>query len=986
MDRSRTPWWSALTGASASVLMCICLAPGPTADAQLNSGQPQILSTNQTITPLAPRGATYQALNPKVADATDYTVGQAVTTVVSPDKKTLLILTSGFNLWAYPDGPKRGKMNPAASSEWVFAFDISSGTPVQKQAIPVPNAYGGIAFSPGGTEFYVAGGDDDSVHIFALGNGGWGEKQTPAALGHLAKIDKDKGHYGGIGLETKPEAAGLAVSGDGKTIVVANFENDSISLLTKGASGWAKSGELDLRPGLIDPQKATGVPGGEFPYWVQIKGNETAYVSSIRDREIDVVSLKGAPTLVKRIKVAGQPNRSVLDKAQARLFVAQDNSDTIAVIDTATNKVIANIKVTAPSKIYPNTERYFGANPNSVTLSPDDKRLYVTNGGENAVAVVKLNNVPSKSEVIGLIPTGFYPNSASTSGDGSMLYVVNGKSATGPNPKNCHTITDQQKIACRASNQYTWQLTKAGFQTLPAPTDAELASLTKTVLVDNDHMAAPSLSAEEKATLSGLQSKIHHVIYIIKENRTYDQVLGDLPVGNGDPGITQFPEKMTPNFHAIASKFVDFDNFYDASDVSGDGWPWSTSARTTDLIEKEIPVNYADRGVDNDAEGTNRNLNIGIGDVKERATANPLGGDDPNVLPGTADVAAPDSDDDAGQGQGYLWNGALKAGLTVRNYGFFVDLARYNLPASAKKYEIPEETEPFARQLQVAYSTSAVLAKYSDKYFRGFDNSFPDYYRYTEWRREFARYEEDGKLPSLTLVRVMHDHFGDYASAIKGVNTPELQIADNDYAVGLLIETIAHSRYKGDTLIFVIEDDAQDGGDHVDAHRSTAFIVGPYVKHAFVDSTRYNTVSMVRTIEEILKIKPLNLNDAHAMPMLDAFDARQTAWDYSATASAYLAKTQLPISAEKFAKAEMDAPPTSLHDAAWWAEECKGMDFSVEDHLDTVRFNHILWEGTMGAKPYPDVRSGDDLRGNRQQLLEQYSVRSPQSSAGSGGR
>ena len=975
MNRTRI-FWSALT---------LTLASTPLAFAQLNSGQPQILSTNQTITPLAPRGATYQALNPQVASVPDYTVGQAVTTVVSPDGKTLLVLTSGFNRWNYTDGPSRGKQNPAASSEWVFVFDISSPKSVQKQTIAVPNTYSGIAFSPDGTEFYVTGGDDDNVHIFAWADGGWSEKAPPVALGHLAKVDKNNGNFGGIGIETEPEAAGLAVSRDGKTIVVANYENDSISILTKGTSGWAKGGEVDLRPGVIDPKRATGVPGGEFPYWVQIKGSETAYVSSIRDREIDVVSLKGKPPLIKRIKVDGQPNRSILDKAQARLFVAQDNSDTVAVIDTAINKVIANIRVTAPGKLYPNTERYFGANPNSVTLSPDERTLYVTNGGENAVAVVKLSDDLTKSAVAGLIPTGFYPNSISTSPDGSKLYVVNGKSATGANPENCHAITADQKIACPAANQYTWQITKAGFQTLPVPTDAELASLTRTVLVDNNHMIVPLLTDEQKATLELLRSKIHHVIYIIKENRTYDQVLGDLPVGNGDPSITQFPEKDTPNFHAIASQFVDFDNFYCASDVSGDGWPWSTSARTTDTIEKEIPVNYAGRGLDDDAEGTNRNVNVGIGDVKERAKANPMGGDDPNVLPGTADIAAPD-DDDSGEGQGYLWNGALKAGLTLRNYGFFVDLARYNLPAAQKRYEIPEDPDPFASHLQVAYSTSAVLARYSDKYFRGFDNSFPDYYRFTEWHREFAQYEKDGKLPNLSLVRIMHDHFGDYATAIKGVNTPELQIADNDFAVGQLIETVAHSRYKDDTLVFVIEDDAQDGGDHMDAHRSTAFIVGPYVKHAFVDSTRYNTVSMVRTIEEILRIKPLNLNDAHAMPMLDAFDAKQAEWDYTATPSTYLAKTGLPIPAEKFSKAALDAPPTPLHDAAWWTEQCMGMDFSVEDHLDTVKFNHVLWLGTMGAKPYPDMRSGEDLRDNRQQLLEGYREASRQAASDSGGR
>jgi YVTN family beta-propeller protein len=974
MNRIRIFKCIALPGILANALMLVPFTIG-----QSNTGRPQILSTNQTITPLAPRGAKYQPLNPNVHGLPDYTAGQAVTTVVSPDKKTLLVLTSGFNRWYYPDGPSRGKMNPAASSEWVFVFDISSATPTQKQAIAIPNSYSGIAFNPNGEEFYVSGGDDDNVHVFGLAEGRWEEKGNPIALGHLAKASKNNGNYGGIGIETPPEAAGIAVSSDGKAIVVANFENDSISVLSKGDSGWSKSGELDLRPGAIDPKKAAGVPGGEFPYWVQIKGNDTAYVSSIRDREIDVVSLKSAPALIKRIKVPGQPNRSILNKAQSRLFVAQDNNDTVAVIDTGSNKVLASIRVTAPSSIYPNTEGYYGANPNSVALSPDEKTLFVTNGGENAVAVVKLEEDVTRSAVTGLIPTGFYPNSVSTSGDGSMLYVVNGKSATGPNPKECHTITAEQKTACPASNQYTWQLTKAGFQTLPTPTDAELLSLTKTVLVDNNHMVDPPLSDEQKATLASLRANIHHVIYIIKENRTYDQVLGDLPVGNGDPSITQFPEKDTPNFHALASKFVDFDNFYDASDVSGDGWPWSTSARTTDTIEKEIPVNYADRGLSNDAEGTNRNLNVGIGDAKERSQANPLGGDDPNVLPGTADIAAPDDDDDNGRGQGYLWNGALRAGLTLRNYGFFVDLARYNLPPSKKKYEIPEDTDPFLSRLQVAYSTSPVLRRYSDKYFRGFDNSFPDYYRYMEWRREFAQYERDGKLPSLSLVRIMHDHFGDYATAIKGVNTPELQMADNDYAVGMLIETVAHSRYKADTLIFVIEDDAQDGGDHVDAHRSTAFIAGPY-------STRYNTVSMVRTIEEILKIKPLNLNDAHAMPMLDAFDAKQAGWDYVAAPSAYLVRTQLPIPAERFSRAELEEPPSSLRDADWWAAQCKGMDFSVEDHLDTVKFNHVLWEGTMGLKPYPEARSGEDLRGNRKQLLGEYRARSQQASRDLDGR
>ena len=264
------------------------------------------------------------------------------------------------------------------------------------------------------------------------------------------------------------------------------------------------------------------------------------------------------------------------------------------------------------------------------------------------------------------------------------------------------------------------------------------------------------------------------------------------------------------------------------------------------------------------------------------------------------------------------------------------------------------------------------MRRYTDKYFRGFDNSFPDYFRFTEWQREFNQYEKNDNLPNLSLVRIMHDHFGNFTTALNGVNTPELQMADNDYAVGLLIETVAHSRFKGDTLIFVIEDDAQDGADHVDAHRSNAFVVGPYVKHNYLDSTRYNTVSMLRTIEDVLNIPHLNLNDAHTHPMTDVFDLKQQDWTYTATPSAYLAQTTLPIPPEKFNASALSRPLVPSHDAAWWAERTKGMDFSVEDHLDTPKFNRVLWEGTMGSKPYPDRRSGQDLRANRKQVLNQF--------------
>ena len=927
--------------------------------AQLNSGEPQVLSTGQLITPLFPRESSFQSLNPGLADNPTFTAGQAVQTALSPDKRTLVVLTSGYNTQA---SPSTGASDPADSNEYVFFFDVSQPTAVQKQVILVPNTYNGIAFNAKGTELFVGGGVSDNVHVYSRAAGVWTEEAgSPISLGHYAKAKPALDQFGGLGIAIQPEAAGVATTADGNKLVVTNYENDSISVLTKTEGAWVVSSELDLRPGVIDPAR-TSVPGGEFPFWVSIKGNKTAFISSIRDREIDVVDISGAPTLTSRIPLRGQPNKMLLNADQTKLFVAQDNSDSVAVIDTRTNQKLADISVTAPAEYYSNEHKYKGANPNNLALSPDEKTLYVTNGGENAVAVVKLDKDIDDSRTVGLIPTGWYPNSVSVSGDGKVLYIVNGKSASGPNP--------QYEIP--SANQYIWQLTKAGFQTVPTPRDYELTNLTLQVL-ENDHFLRPE-DREHSHTMEELHKRIKHVIYIIKENRTYDQILGDLEKGNGDPSLTMYGAAITPNLHSIASKFVDFDNFYDTSDVSGDGWPWSTSARSTDVIEKEIPVNYgAHGGLSNDSEGTNRNVNVAIGNILARTAADPaliVTGPgftpDPNLLPGTANVAAPDSDDDR-PGEGYLWNAALRAGLTVRDYGMFIDIVRYIAPPSLGGIPLLTDPANLNPPVQVAFSTNPTLDRETDRYFRGFDNSFPDYFRFTEWNREFKNYVTHGGLPNLTLLRLMHDHMGNFSTAINGVNTPELQVADNDYAVGLVAQAVANSPYASDTLIFVIEDDAQDGADHVDAHRSTAFIIGPYVKHDFVDSKRYNTVNFVRTIEDVLGIPHLNLNDAHAEPMASAFDLRKKDWKFAAVPSASLANTTLPI---KFSAKTVAFQP--LHNAGWWAEQTKGMNFAVEDKLDTPRFNRILWTGTMGDVPYPVERNGLDLSRNRKSLLDYW--------------
>jgi len=469
------------------------------------------------------------------------------------------------------------------------------------------------------------------------------------------------------------------------------------------------------------------------------------------------------------------------------------------------------------------------------------------------------------------------------------------------------------------------------------------------------------------------------VIFILKENRTYDQVLGDLPIGNGEPNLPMFGQAITPNLHNLAQAFVTLDNFLATAEVSYDGWLWSTAAQAPDVVERQYPVAYAYRATSTDSEGLNRNVNVGIPTLAGRIAADPATPNDPDVLAGQTDVAAPDGPDNE-INTGYLWDAALRAGLTVRNYGFFVDLTRYQTNPET----IPVLANPFATGTIVAYPTNVALTPYTDPYFRGFDNSLPDYYRYTEWEREFDTNYARGGLPSLTLVRFMHDHTGNFTAPFPlatGQNTPERMVADNDYAVGLLIQKIANSPvYANNTLIFVVEDDSQDGGDHVDSHRTIAFVAGAYVKQKTLVSTAYNTIDFVRTIEEVLGLPQklqtlgypmwLNLNDALARPMADVFNSKPSPWSFTAVPSACLYITgvtsPLPLPAQP---AGLTPCPPNANDAQYWARVTKGMDFSDADRVDGAAFNRILWKGIMGDKPYPAAPTGIDLRQNRERLL-----------------
>ncbi len=913
----------------------------------------QLLPTGQAITPTAAPDAKFQLLKTNYGPNPNYVADGAAALLVSPNGREMLLLTSGFNRFNAADGNR----DVVQSQQYVFVYAVDATGAALKQTLAIPNTFSGVAWRSDGTGFYVAGGVDDVVHAFKRGAKGYVADGSPIALGHAS----------GVGADVKPQAAGLAVSPDGKRLLVANYYNDSVSLIDIKLRKVIA--ERDLRPGKID-KKDIGIPGGEYPFAIVWRDDGRAYVSAARDREIVALDVRGATiTVAKRIKTVGEPTALLIDPKSKRLFASEDNADRIAIIDTQNDTIVSEPRLRLPDA--PEGEiKGKGLNVNNLGLGASGK-LLVTLGGVNALAVVD----PTDGEIEGLIPTGWYPSAVASVRDGRRIFVANRKSPPGANPEGCGprmAVEHSQPNACGSSNQYIFQLEKAGLLSFRAPTAAELNSLTVQVS-DNTGVSNAAKRAEAEKVMVELRKRIKHVVFVVKENRTYDQVLGDLEVGNGDPSLAILGERLTPNHHDLARNFVTFDNFLNSGEQSSTGWTWSTAARSTDLLEKTAPVDYSDRGLSYEAEGTSRNINMALS-IPERRAVNPAVPEDLDLLPGTRHLTSPDADvadedEDKLEGQGFLWNAAIRAGLTVRNYGFANDFIYQDGPGG-----VPLAREPFKDKQVVYVAADQALQSRSDPYFRGYDQKFPDYWRVREWMREFGDQDATNSVPNLSLVRISHDHFGSFDKAIDGVNSVETQMADNDYALGMIIDRIAHSGVRDSTLVFVIEDDAQNGADHVDARRSLAYIVGPYVKHKAVVSERYTTVSMLRTIGAVLGLEPLGINDALAVPMSEAFDLKQKDWSYDARPSEVLRQTQLPISWPAGQERADVGSACVLRDAAYWQAAMSGQNFDLEDRLDTDAFNAALWVGLAGKPSGASVRSGLDLRENRDRLLKLSSL------------
>jgi DNA-binding beta-propeller fold protein YncE len=795
----------------------------------------------------------------------------------------------------------------------------------------------------------VGGGVDDALYLFHRR----GFRFEPAGRVPL-------GHKAGLGAGVKPQAAGVAVSPDGRRALVTNYYNDSVSLIDLERQKLAT--ERDLRPGKIDPS-AAGVPGGEFPFAVVWTGPTRAWISSPRDRQlVEITIAQNSLRVTKRAKTMGEPTALLFDRSARRLIATEDNADRLAILDANSGRIVAEPRLELPAALAsPRLGK--GLNPNGLALLPDG-RLLVTLGGINAVAVV--DQMAAGSPMQALIPTGWYPSAVATSADGAHVFVVNRKSPPGPNVKGCPpelASYRKQAAACGSANQYIYQLEKAGLLQLPMPDDRTLAATTLQVAANIGLPGAPDRAAAE-ARMAEIRSRVKHVIFVIKENRTYDQVLGDLDIGNGDPHLAILGGDLSPNHHRLARQFVTLDNFYDSGEVSATGWAWSTAARATDLLEKTAPINYADRGLAYEAEEADRFIYTQQTPAERHAT-NPKLSRDPDLLPGPALLTAADPDEDDRINEGFLWDAAIRAGISVRNYGF-ADASIYDVGVPGS---VPVIREPFKTKHPIFTSGDKLLAPFSDPYFRGFDQKLADYWRILEWQREYDQQEASGTLPQLTLLRLAHDHFGDFDTATDGVNTVETQMADNDYSLGLLVERVARGKAASSTLIFVIEDDAQNGADHVDARRSFAFVVGPYVRRGALVSTRYTTINILRTIETVLGLEPLGLNDALAMPMTDVFDPSISHWDYRAEAADALRATQLPIPPDRFVGARRNSASSCAgRSAEYWTAAMKGQDFRTEDKLDTSAFNSALWRG-LGIGPEPQTRDGRDLRPDRSARL-----------------
>jgi YVTN family beta-propeller protein len=682
--------------------------------------------------------------------------------------------------------------------------------------IVVKGAYGVPLADPSGDGFWASTGAGDAIAHYLADSG---------------TVDRT------IALPKDFWAAAIARSPDGRTLAVSGDLAGAVALADESSGSVRATVKVGAHPAGL-----AFTPDGKALFVANWGASSLS--------RIDV----GAATANAEIPVGRHPEALLFSPGGKRLYVTESDADALAVVDVDAGRRIADIGVA------PYGGGVSGASPAALIASPNGKRLWIACAAANAIVAV--DTAGAAPRVAGAVPTGWYPTALAFDVDGTSLDVVNGKGESSrPNPQfdPFHYVRGGD----RDHTGYDAASSIGSVRRIPIPGDEELARGLDAVRAN-----VPSPAGPPADTVVRPGGPLRHVIYVIKENRTYDQVLGDLPQANGDPSLALFGAAVTPNEHALAQRFGILDDTFANAKVSADGHNWSMAAFANDYLERMWPQNYGGRRELYDFEDG-------------------------------ADAAEPRT--------GYLWNDALQHGISVRNYGeYTTETERTRTPVTSQMSGLKDVTDPG---------------------YVGFDLNVSDEAREAEWAREFAAYVANGTLPQLEIVRLPNDHT---AGTRPGMRTPSAYVAQNDLALGRLIETLSHSRYWHDTAVFVVEDDAQNGPDHVDDQRMPAYVISAYGAGGVIHQ-HYSTAGIVHTIEILLGLPPMTVYDANAQPLYAAFAAQPDFTPYTA----------LP------ARTDIDTLNTAT---SYRAADSARADFSREDAVPSGELNDIVWHAVRGAK------------------------------------